>query len=171
MRVDSIEAVVDTLLAVLDEDIRHVEASLSQLDQLRSLLIKRDDKALEQLLKELQAQAQTRVAGDQRRQRLRHELAVALGYDAKDLTLSALQAELTGPIVEALAERQKRLKALVMDLKREHRLTAMLVSDCSRFNRSLMRVFFGSDATGSTTYSASGRAKNRSNVGLMNLQL
>jgi len=41
-----IEAKVDELLAVLDEDIRHVRASLLRLDELRSLVIKRDQAAL-----------------------------------------------------------------------------------------------------------------------------
>lgn len=171
MRANSIEAAVDALLAVLDEDIRHVEASLLQLDALRSSLVKRDDAALEQLLKDLQSQAKTRTANEQRRQFLREELAASLGYDVKDLTLSKLQAELGDFQAEAVSNRQERLKSLVMDLKREHRLTAMLISDCSRFNRSLMRILFGSKAAGSTTYGASGKAKNQNSVGLMNLQL
>ena len=170
MTAHSIEDTVDRLLAVLDEDIRHVGASLAQLDQLRSLLIKRDDKALERLLRDLQAQARTRTANEQRRQHLRGALAAALGCNIEDLTLSKLQAELAGSQVEALADRQRQLKALVVDLKREHRLTTMLLSDCSRFNRSLMRLFFGSNAVGSTTYSASGRAQSQNSVGLMNMQ-
>ncbi len=171
MRANSIEATVDALLTVLDEDIQYVERSLSQLDALRSLLIKRDDRALEQLLKELQVLAEIRATNDRKRQFLREELAVALQCDAKDLTLTELQAELDDLQAEAVASRQQQLKSLVMDLKREHRLTAMLISDCSRFNQSLMRIFFGSRGSGTTTYGATGRASHQSNVGLMNVQL
>jgi len=171
MRANAIESTVEVLLTVLDEDIRYVEVSLSQLDALRSLLIKRDDAALEQLLGQLQGHAQMRVANDRRRQSLIGELAVMLGCEANELTLSKLHAALGDVQAQAVASRQQQLKSLVTDLKREHRLTTMLISDCARFNRSLMRVFFGSRGAETTTYGATGQASCQSNVGLMNLQM
>ena len=43
MTLPTVETKVEALLDVLDQDIRHIEATLSRLDVLRTLLIKRDD--------------------------------------------------------------------------------------------------------------------------------
>ena len=169
MTSNAIETKVDALLAVLDDDIRHTETTVAQLDTLRTLLIKRDEKGLEQLLRELQSRGQTYGTIEQRRQTLRQELADALGCDAQSLTLSALQKVLSGSRRAALAERQQRLKSQIRQLKREHTLTQMLVIDCARFNRSLMRVFFGADSERRTTYGATGVAKHQTNMALVNL--
>lgn len=166
---NSIEANVDALLTVLDDDIRHTEATISQLDTLRTLLIKRDDAALEQLLRELREQGQVQGRIELRRQALRQELADALGGTAKSLTLSALQKALSGPQRAAVADRQMQLKARIARLKREYRLTHALVIDCARFNRSLMRVFFGADSDRRTTYGVTGLAKHQSDMTVVNL--
>ena len=167
MTSEAIETKVDALLVVLDDDIRHTEATVSQLDTLRGLLIKRDEAALEQLLRDLRDQGQTHRRTEQRRQQLRQELADELGHDAKTLTLSALQAVLSGPRRAALADRQTRLKSRIGRLRREHRLTHALVADCARFNQSLMRVFFGADSNRRTTYGATGVAKHQTNMALV----
>ncbi len=169
MTSSSIETKVDAMLAVLDDDIRHAEATIAQLDTLRMLLIKRDDTALEQLLRELRAQGQAHGRIEERRQALRQELADELGCDAKSLTLSALQKVLSGPRRVAIAERQQRLKSQIRQLKREHTLTQALVIDCARFNRSLMHVFFGADSERRTTYGATGVARHRTDMALVSL--
>ena len=166
---NSIEANVDALLAVLDDDIRHTDATISQLDTLRMLLIKRDDAGLEQLLRELREQGQAQGRIEQRRQALRQELAGALGCDAKSLTLSVLQRALSGARRAAVADRQTQLKARIARLKREYKLTHALVIDCARFNRSLMRIFFGAESDQRTTYGATGVAKHRTEMTLVNL--
>ena len=166
----SIETKVDALLAVLDDDIRHTEATVAQLDTLRALLIKRDDAALEELLRQLREQGPAQRAREQRRQALRQELADALGYKAKNLTLSALQKSLSEPQRAAVADRQSQLKARITQLKREYRLAQALVIDCARFNRSLMRVFFGAGSDRQTTYGATGLAKHQSDMKMVNLQ-
>lgn len=167
---NSIEANVDALLAVLDDDIRHTEATIAQLDTLRTLLIKRDDAALEQLLRELRERGQAQGRIEQQRQTLRCELANALGCDLKSLTLSVLQQALSGPRRAAVADRQKQLKATVRRLKQEHRLTHALLLDCARFNQSLMRVFFGAESDRRTTYGATGQAKHRTEMTVVDLQ-
>lgn len=161
----------DELLAVLDADIEHLETTLSGLDALRSLLIKRDDDGLRALLEEITRQGDARQENERQRQRLRAELAQALSCEPEQLTLSRLQAVLSEPQRTALRERQTRLKALMADLKREHRLTALLVSDCARFNRSLMRVVFGLDGKDTTTYRQNGTVANHTNATLMSLNL
>ncbi|MHC4518719.1 MAG: flagellar export chaperone FlgN [Planctomycetota bacterium] len=171
MTLDRIETKVDALLAVLDEEIRHGETTLSQLDVLRNLLIKRDDVALEQLLRDLHEQGQTRGQTERRRQELRQELADALGRDVKALTLSALQTVLSDPRRAAVRERQKRLRSQIGLLEREYALTRALVADCARFNRSLMRVFFGTDSDRTMTYGATGAVRHQTGAGMVSLHL
>jgi len=170
MTARSIETKVEALLTVLDDDIRHTEATVAQLDTLRALLIKRDEAALEELLRQLRQQGQTQGVREQRRQALCRELADALGCGATGLTLSVLQKALSGPQRAAVADRQSQLKIRITKLKHEYRLTHALVIDCARFNRSLMRVFFGADSVRRTTYGATGLAKHQSDMTMVNLQ-
>jgi hypothetical protein len=70
----------------------------------------------------------------------------------------------------ALAERQTRLKVLIAQLKREHALTSLLIADCAKFNRSLLRVFFGPAGKAGTTYNAAGAAQHPTGAALVNMQ-
>lgn len=164
------QARVTAMLGVLDEDIRHVEATLLRLDTLRGLLIKRDDGALERLLEEIHRQGETYAATECRRQELRRGLAADLGCRASDVTLSGLLTRLKGQDRTALAERQTRLKVLVAQLNREHTLTRLLIADCAKFNRSLLRVFFGPAGKTGTTYSPTGAPKHPTGTALLNMQ-
>jgi len=169
-RDEEIQARVTALSGVLDEDIRHIEATLLRLDALRGLLIKRDDGALEKLLEEIHTQGQAYAATECRRQELRRELAAALGLSEGDLTLSGLLSRLTGQDRVSLAERQTRLKILIARLKREHSLTSRLIADCARFNRSLLCVFLGPAGKTGTTYSPTGVARHPTGMALLNMQ-
>ncbi len=171
MMSDSIETKVDALLTVLDEDIRHAETTVGLLDALRSLLIKRDDEGLEQLLRDLRDRAQTYERTEDRRQALRRELAGELGCDPTKMTLSILKRQLSGTRRAAVADRQMQLRSWLGRLKREYALTQKLVADCARFNRSLMRVFFGVDGESKTTYGATGAVKHQPGMGMVSLQL
>jgi hypothetical protein len=172
------EAGIAALLDVLDEDIRHLESTISRLDTLRSLLIKRDNGALEKLLDGIRQQADAYKTNEHKRQQLRSDLAADLGCTQRDLTLSKLQGELAGPTCPdtqrrcgaALADRQTRLRSLAARLKREYTLTMLLVRDCTRFNRSLMKVFFGSGGRGGARYSPTGAAKHEIGTTLMSMQ-
>ncbi len=166
-----VEMNVERLLAVLDADIRHLETTLVQLDTLRGLLIKRDDTALELLLGEIRGRTEAYAANEQTRQRLRGDLALALGCDAGRLTLSGLQSMLPEPQRAAMASRQKKLKSLIEELRREHMLTVALVSDCTRFNRTLVRTLFGAGSQAGVLYNPSGQARQQTNTTLMSLQL
>jgi hypothetical protein len=162
---------VTALLEVLDEDVRHMENTLSRLDALRSLLVKREDAALERLLEEIRQETRTYQANEQRRQQLRKDLAAGLGCPERDLTLSRLRGELRGQIQAAVADRQARLRALAAQLKREYTLTVLLIRDCTRFNRSLLRIFFESGGRGGTTYRPNGAPERQTGVSLMSLKL
>jgi hypothetical protein len=162
---------VEQLLAVLDKDIRHIEMTLSQLDALRSLLIKRDDAALERLLGEIRDRAETDAANQQTRQMIRADLARAIGCGDDPLTLSKLQAALSEDQQAAVAARQERLKSLIVELNRQYTLTAVLVSDCSRFNRMLLRTFLGQSGHSGVVYSPNGASRQQISTAVMNLQL
>jgi hypothetical protein len=168
---DSIETHVDALLVVLDEELCHGEATLSQLDELRRLLIKRDDMALEELLRDLRDQEEARSETERRRQAVRKAIAETLGCDSKTMTLSALRAILPEPQRAAVGDRQKRLRSQVNCLKREYTLTRALVVDCARFNRLLMRLFFGTDSDPKTTYGATGAARQQTGAAMVSLHL
>jgi hypothetical protein len=116
-------------------------------------------------------EADQQWANEQRRQQLRRELAADLGCAECDMTLSRLQQELAGPIRAAVASRQSRLRSLAVHLKREHALTALLLRDCVRFNRSLLQILLGSAGRGLATYSPTGAARREGSATLMNLQL
>ena len=96
-----IESKVDELLACLDKDSEHIQKSLSQLNTLRGFVIKRDDSGLGKLLKIIQAESDINRNQELKRERIRKELANALGYNTEQLTLSALEANLS---------KQKRLR-------------------------------------------------------------
>jgi hypothetical protein len=165
------EARVAALLDVLDEDIRHLESTISRLDTLRSLLIKRDNAALEKLLEDIRRQADAHGANERKRQQLRRDLAVDLGCAEGDLTLSMLQGKLTGAAGAAVADRQVRLQSLAAQLRREYTLTVLLLRDCTRFNRSLLRAFLGSAGRGGTTYSPAGVEQHPTGAALMSMEL
>ncbi len=166
-----IEAKTTALLAVLDEDLRHLESVLSRLDTLRILLIKRDDAALEQLLGDVRQEGDVYRLNEQKRQQLRRGLAAELGCREGELTLSKLRGCLVGGVRDAVADRQARLRALAAQLRHQHTLTVLLLRDCTRLNRSLLHAFFGSSGRGGTTYSATGTEKRPTPEALMSMEL
>jgi len=159
------------LLEVLDEDIRHLEQTLSSLDALRSLLIKRREADLEELLGAIRRQAEAYRPNEQKRRQLRQDLAADLGCDPGAVTLSRLQGELTEPLRTALAQRQVRLRSLAARLKQEYTLTVLLLRDCSRLNRSLLQALCGTAGRGGATYTPSGAARPPVAATLMSTQL
>jgi thiamine pyrophosphate-dependent acetolactate synthase large subunit-like protein len=171
MMPSAVETKIEQLMVVLDEDIRHLETTLSQLDALRGLLVKREDAALEGLLGEIRGRTEAYAANERTRQTLRTDLALMLGCDPSRFTLSRLQSMLPEPRQTAVTSRRARLRFLVTELKREYTLTAVLVSDCARFNRALMRAFFGTGSQVGTLYKPSGQAKQQTNAALMSLKL
>ncbi len=172
------EIKIAALLEVLDEDVRHLESALVQLDLLRSLLIRKENAALEQLLGGIQQQAEVYRAIEQRRQQLRKDLALDLGCTEGELTLSRLRKELTAPTCSeaqrrcaaAVADRQARLRSLTAQVRREHSLTALLLREAARFNQSLLRVVLGPAGRGCATYSPTGAAHRNAGAALMSIQ-
>jgi hypothetical protein len=165
-----IEDKVDKLLAVLDKDIRHIQDNLLRLNELRGFVIKRDDVSLHKLLESIQFQSNDYKKNELKRRLLREELAAALDCSFAQMTLSRLETVLSGEKKTEVTKRKIKLHTLAGKLKIEHSSTAMLLSDCSRFNSVLLKGILELGQTGTITYSSIGSAERQTNSTFMNLQ-
>ncbi|MHC4417728.1 MAG: flagellar export chaperone FlgN [Planctomycetota bacterium] len=161
---------IDELLVCLDRDIEHMEESLQRLDELRALVVKRDDATLSKLLEGIQAESDDYAANESRRQCIRKELARALGCGFEQVTLSKLEAVLGNEQRAEVAGRKAMLKSLVEKLRKEHLSTALLLSECAKFNGRLLRSVFNFVRAGTVTYNSDGSAKRQTDAAFMNLQ-
>ena len=165
-----IEDKVDQLLTVLDRNIRHIMENLSRLNELRALVVKRDDVSLHKLLESIKSEPNDYKENELKRRSLREELAIASGCSLKQMTLSRLEAELSGEKQAEVAERRKKLQTLAEKLKKEHLSTTMLLADCARFNSVLLRSILEFGQAGTTTYSPKGSTERQTNSAIMNFQ-
>ncbi|MBN2183263.1 MAG: hypothetical protein JW715_15235 [Sedimentisphaerales bacterium] len=165
-----IENKVDELLVCLDKDIEHIQKSLSYLDELRTLVIRRDDAALSTLLEEIRTESNGYKKNESNRQSIRLELAECLGCAAKDITLSALERFAPEAKKEILVRNKMKLKALIEELKKEYSCTAMLLADCARFNDKLLKSIFNLGRTGEVYYNANGAAKQQRDAAFVNMK-
>jgi len=171
MKATAIQNKVDELLAVLDKDIQHIQDSFSWLNELRSLVIKRDDIALSRLLQSIRAESDSYVSNEQQRQSLRKDLANALGCRVEQITLSRLVAILPEEKKAQVINIKTKLRVLVEQLKKEHLSTSLLLSDCARFNNLLLRAIFDLGKTGTVYYSPNGVAKRQTDTAFVSLRL
>ena len=165
-----IETKVDELLAVLDKDIRNIQENLSRLNELRSLVIKRDNAALGRLLETIQNNADSLAANEAKRNSIRRELSEILDCPVEKLTLSELETVVTEDRKIRITETKTRLKSLTEELKKEYLGTVMLLSECARFNNLLLKSIFGFGKTGTATYNSSGVAKRQADAALVNVK-
>jgi hypothetical protein len=167
----SIDDKIDELLAVLDTDIRHIQQNLSYLNELRSLVIKRDDAALSKLLELIRGRSDGNLRHELKRQSVRKELAGALGWSLEQVTLSALGSGLPKEKREQVTRKKEQLSSLIKELKKEHLSTALLLSECARINRTLLKEIFNMGNSGTVYYGSNGAAKRQSEMAFVNLQL
>ena len=161
---------VDELLACLDKDSQHIQESLSQLNTLRSFVIKRDDSGLGKLLKVIQAESDSYRKHESKRQTIRKELANALGYNTEQLTLSVLEANLSKQKKAQVINKKTKLISLIKELKKEYFSTALLLSECVRFNNLLLKSIFDIGKTGAVYYNSNGITKQQTDTAFVNLQ-
>ncbi|UCF43630.1 MAG: flagellar export chaperone FlgN [Planctomycetota bacterium] len=166
-----IGAKLNELLHCLDKDIEQLRGSLSLLNELRSLVIKRDEDSLGRLLESIQTESDTHKGQELKRYAIRKELALALGCGSEQVTLSKLEAVLPEEEKAQVAERKAQLKALINKLKKEHLSTALLLSECARFNRLLLKSILNFGSTGTVYYDSDGSTKQQSDTAFVNLQL
>ncbi|MBW8001530.1 MAG: hypothetical protein FVQ80_05860 [Planctomycetes bacterium] len=166
-----IENKINDLLGVLDTDIKHVQKSLSWLNELRGLIIKRDEKAMGELIGNIQKGSGGYVSNESKRNSIREALAQALGIEVKDMTLTNLESMLEESSRIKVSHRKEKLKTLVEKLSIEHLRTSMLLSDCSRFNSLLLKSVLNlGNSEEAVTYSSSGATKRHNENVLMNLE-
>jgi len=166
-----IEEKVDALLTCLDKDVQLLQEGLSRLDELRRLVIKRDDDALGKLLEQIQGEVDQHRRHERNRQSIRLELAAALGYEPNQTTLSALQTILPKGRKEKITEKKEKIRSLVEKFRKEHLKTILLLSECSRFNNMLLKSLFNLSKVENFSYTSKGSAKRQTDVALINLQL
>ena len=95
-----IEDKVEKLLVCLDQDVQHMQESLQKLNEMRTLVIKRDEAALGKLLENLQGSSDSYRDNESNRKSIRNELAESLGCVATRRDLHSWSA---------LCERQRCL--------------------------------------------------------------
>jgi hypothetical protein len=86
------------------------------------------------------------------------------------MTLSRLEAELSGEKKAEVIRRKIKLQTLAEELKKEHLSTTMLLSDCARFNSMLLTSVLELGQVGTITYGPRGSAERQINSAFVNLQ-
>ena len=166
----TIENKVDELFAILETDVRHLKEGLSRLNELRGLVIKRDDAALSRLLDTIRAEANSRSVQGAKRQSIRRDLANELGCNAEQVTLSRLETILSETKRSRVASTKAALRVLVKELEKEHARTAMLLSECARLNRLFLSHFLGLGKTETATYSPDGVRKQQNETAFVSIR-
>jgi len=169
--VASIEDKVEKLLACLDRDVQHMQESLLQLNEMRRLVIKRDEAALGKLLESIHAEAGCYRNHELNRKSIRKELAENLGCSFEQMTLSALQVSLPEAKKEQVTQMKAKLRSLSAELKTEYLSTALLLSECARFNNLLLKGIFDFGKTESIHYNSNGETKRQIDMAFVNLQI
>ena len=154
-----IENKIKRMLVCLDVDIEHIQTNLSRLNELRALVIKRDDTQLMNLLNKIQMESDSYKEHELKRQLIRRSLAISLGCGIEKVTLSNLETMLNGDKRKEVNAKKVLIKSLVENFKKEYASTIVLVSECSRFNKLLIKSIFEPTKTHSVYYNAKGNSR------------
>jgi hypothetical protein len=135
------------------------------------MIIKRDEAALGKLLQTVQETSEVYKDNETDRQSIRKELADFLGCSIEEVTLSKVEESLTETSKNQVIEARKNLRLLIEELRKEHSSTVMLVSECSRFNKLLLKSIFNLGKTDSCSYDARGTTRRHDGeAALMNVK-
>jgi hypothetical protein len=138
---------------------------------MRSLIIKRDEIALDKLLHTIQETSEVYKDNETNRQLVRNELADFLGCSIEQITLSKLKDSLPETSRIKVIETRENLRSLIEDLRKEYSSTVMLVSECARFNRLLLKSIFDLGRTNTCSYDARGATRrHEGEAALMNVK-
>ena len=166
-----IENKINELMMVIDIDIAHLQESLLRLNDLRMLVVKRDNDKLGKLLMTIEASTNSHKENEQRRQQICQYLAEAAGIDSKYATLVDIEGMIDGPMKMEFNRKRLKLKVLVSEVKNDHLSASMLLADCARVNRMLLDGIFGGGKGREISYSANGSAKRENNIDFMSMEL
>ncbi len=164
-----IHPLVRRLVQTLDRDIVQIQRSLTLLESLRALVIKRDETGLSALLCEVRQQNQSTGQSETQRQQLRERLGTLLGYPGGTLTLSQLLDHLSGTWRTEVSQKRAELQQLLEQLQRQWELTSLLLKDCARLNRRLLNTLFAQ--TGAGTYGPGGMQQSLTQTPMVNLSI
>jgi hypothetical protein len=166
-----IEDKVDKLLVCLDRDVRHMQESLQNLNEMRRLVIKRDEAALGKLLENIQGESDSYRNHELNRKSIRKELADNFGCDVEQMTLSALESCLPEAQKDRVTQMKTKLRLLGSELKKEYLSTSLLLSECTRFNNLLLKGIFDLGKTESLHYKSNGQTRRQIDTAFVNLQI
>ena len=165
-----LEDLADELMEVLDEDVCQINLNLERLNRLRSAVIKRDEEGLRVLLNTIREESDEYEQVEIKRHELRRKLADILGCSIEEMNLSKLCSNAPEGKRALVAGRQRELGELMEKLRIEHTCTSMLLKECSRLNKMLLRGIFGSGKE-TVTYNARGNASWEMQKGIVNFRL
>lgn len=155
---EKIEVLIDELMDILDADSGQIESTLEHLDRLRSAVIKRDEESLKSLLDQVGRESDRYRIIEMKRQQIRKYIADLAGCDVETMNLSKICSLVDGQKAVAIAERQRNLHEMVEKLNVEHTCTTLLLRECSRLNKALLKgIVGGGDEV--VTYTARGDEK------------
>ncbi|MCD6364946.1 MAG: hypothetical protein J7M14_03640 [Planctomycetes bacterium] len=166
---DNVEAPVKELTALLDEEIELLDLRCSQLSQLCSATLHRDEDVLEKLLGEIERTQQRQEVTDLRLQAMRASLAGCFGVEPREMRLARLIELLAGEQAAAVDCRRRQMILLIDKLRRKHMETALIISECARLNHMLLESLMpGAPAV--TIYGARGESAWCSDIGLVDVE-
>ena len=125
----SMEDKINELLTILDKDIEQIEKNLSQLNELRDLVIRSDEVNLKKLLDNIRIESGSSAANELKRQSMRKWLAEAMGCAVGEATLSRLEGRLPEAAKNQVSEKKMKLRALV---EKAHSVGAKVLLDCAQ---------------------------------------
>jgi len=153
-----LDELVEQLMAVLDEDAAQIRSTLARLDALRAAVIKRDEETLRSQLEAIQEESECSRRIEMKRQRIRRQLAEILGCDIGSMNLSALCSVCAPEQRRRIRRQQEQLGRLAGEFRMAHTYTTILLRECSRLNRMLLRQIVGQSAQ-TVTYTARGHER------------
>jgi hypothetical protein len=166
----NIELQVDELLSVLDVDIQQLRNNLSLLDKLRSLVLKRDEAGLRSLLDVVRTMPNGEAGNESKRISIRKTLAGMLGWEFEEVTLTRLEEAISGPQRFGIAEKKAEITSLIGSLRTEYSRTALLLSECARFNRLLLNNIMEFGRATALTYKSNGTTEPQSRAAFVNMR-
>jgi hypothetical protein len=161
---------VDELLLVLYKDIEHIERSIDELDELRELVIRRDDASLKGLLEQIRLRSQEYVENQKRREQLRRQIAEIISLPVGQVKLGRLQQIVPVERRTDMSQVRKRLRVMVSKLQSEYTGTVMLLADLKRFNGMLLNTIMEAGRVCNVTYDSRGGTSREGDVAFMNLR-
>jgi hypothetical protein len=165
---DKIAAKANELLDVLGMDVEHFNKVSERFNELRSAVIKRDEKALTQLIEDIRSDGNLHDATEKRRQKIREEISIILNCQWTDVTLTKLETVLPREFKERINDKKIVLRLLSEKLKKEHVYTAKLLHECMRLNKAILNMVLNKTSE-TVTYNAAGSPKNHVESAILNM--